>query len=363
MFCICMPKVAEMAAGIQVPPVAIQMPPLPAGAAGLAAAAGIAAAVNVTAEMAASGALDAVLSAELPPFSLEAVLAMESMAQVGASLGIEMTSPSAAMDLSLAAGALNIAAPALGDLGGALGAAMEPLGGLPMALGINAAIESSLGIDMAAPGAAAALEASLAAALEASLAMSGTLGLSAAGGGSFAMELALAARALNAALALGFNPAAPGEFAAALEMAGGLEVPPLAMSAGEMGEVSAGLSDFGLVSGAMGGQPMEMALPAMEAGAAALAANLEAAVDASAAMAAELTGGAGGSAELAAAMSAAAEAPMPAAPALSAMEMGGLPSMGDLSVAATMAASFEAAMGTPMISGAPCPNIFCVAGR
>lgn len=361
MLCICMPQIAEIAAGIEVPSMAIEVPPLPAGAAGLAATAGIAAAANATAEMAASGALEAALVAELPAFSLDAVLALEAMANVGASLGIDMTAPSASMELSLAAGALNVAAPALGGLGGALGAAMEPLGGLPLALSINAAIEASLGINMAAPGAAAGLEASLAAALEASMALSASASLSAAA--ELAMQLGLAARALNAAVALGFNPAAPGEFAAALEMAGGIEVPPLTMSAGEMGEVSAGLSGFGLVSEAAGGMSLEAALPALQAGAAAMAANMEAAIEATAALSAELAASGGAGAELAAALSAAAEAPMPAAPALGGMELGGLPSMGDLSIAATMAASFEAAMGSPMVSGAPCPNLFCVAGR
>lgn len=361
MLCICMPQVSEMAAGLPAGLPAIDVPPLPAGAAGLAATAGMAAAVSATAEMAASGALEAMLSAELPALSLEGVLALEAMAQVGGTLGIEMTAPSAARDLSLAAGALNVAAPALSELGAALGLAMEPLSGLPMPLSINAAIQGSLGIDMAAPGAAAAFEASLAAALEASAA------ISAAGGASasmdFAMQLGLAARALNAAVALGFDPAAPGGFAAALEASGGLEVPPLSLSAEEMGEISGGLTDLGLVNQALGGGSLEAGLPALEAGAAAMAVNMEAAAGATASMAAELSGGAEVNGQLAAALAAAAEAPMGAAGDLGAMDLGGLPSMGDLSIAATLAQSFEAAAGMPMLSGAPCPNIFCVAGR
>lgn len=363
MFCICMPKVAQMAASIEAGPMSIAVPALPAGAAELAMAANAAASINAAAEMAASGALEAMLSAELPALSLEGVLALEAMAQVGGSMGIEMTAPTASMDLSLAAGALNITAPALGELGAALGPAMESLGGLPMSLAMNAAIEGALGINMAAPGAAAALEASFAAALEASAALSASGSIAASLSAEAAFAVGLAARALNAAVALGFQPGDLPSFAASLEAAAGLEIPPLSMSAEEMGEVTAGLADLGLVNGATGGASIEASLPALEAGAASIAANLEAAVDATASMTAELAASAEASGQLGAALAAAIEAPMGSAAAMGGLELGGLPSMGDLAIAASMAGSFEAAMNTPMISGTPCPNIFCVAGR
>ncbi|MCA9135732.1 MAG: hypothetical protein KDB00_03210 [Planctomycetales bacterium] len=363
MFCICMPKVAQLAATIGAGGMSIEVPPLPAGAANLAMMASVAAAINATADLAASGALEAMLSAEIPALSLEGVLAMEAMAQVGGAMGIEMTSPSASMDLSLAAGSLNITAPALGELGAALGPAMESMGGLPMSLAISAAIQSSLGIDMSAPGAAAALEASFAAALEASAALSASGSIAASFSAEAAFAFGLAARALNAAIALGFQPGDLPSFAASLEATAGLEIPPLSMSAEEMGGVTAGLADLGLINQATGGAAIEASLPALQAGAASIAASMEAAMEATASMAAELAVTAEASGQLGAALSAAIAAPMGSAAAMGGLELGGLPSMGDLSVAASMAMAFEAAMNMPMISGVPCPNIFCVAGR
>ena len=89
--------------------------------------------MNAVAAAEASGALDAMLSAEMPPLTLDAVLALEAMAQVEGQLGLNSTMPSAEMQLSLAAGALNIAAPSLTAAGAAAATAVAPAGGLPMA--------------------------------------------------------------------------------------------------------------------------------------------------------------------------------------------------------------------------------------
>lgn len=364
MKCICMPKISAFAASLQASDVALQLPAMPAGAADLAVMANTAAAMNAAGELAASGQLEAMLNAGLTPPSMEGLLAMEAMAQVAGGIGIGLTGPGAAMQLSLAAGALNLAAPAFGELGTSLGAAMEPVSGLTLPLSINAAIQAALGIDMAAPGAATALEASFAAALEASASLAGSVSMEAA------IQLGMAARALNAAIALGFQPGAPGAFAAALEASASLDVPPLLLSAGQMAELSGGLSGFGLVNQALGGASLEASSQAIEASMEALSANFDAALEATASMAAEMSAAAEANAQLGAALAAAAGGSLgagggslEAAAELGGLELGGLPSMGDLSLAATLCQSFESASGMPLLSSVPCPNIFCVAGR
>ena len=369
MQCVCAPKVAELVATMEASDVALSLPPVPAGAAELAVMANTAASLSAAAEMAAGGALEAALSAGLPAPSMEGVLAMEAMAQVGGAMGIEMTAPSANAELSLAAGSLNVAAPALGELNAAMGPAMEPLSGLPLPLSINAAISSALGISLSAPGAPAAIEAAFAAALEGAASMDIAM--------DAAVELGMAARALNAAVALGLQMGAPGgglpAFAADLAATANLEVPPLLMSAGEMGELSGGLGELGLVNAALSGGEMEATAPSIEAGMAAMSMNMEAAVEATASMAAEMNASAAMAANLGAAVAAAFGGALggggemaiaiAAAAGVGGMELGGLPAMGDMSIAATMCQSFEGATGTPLLSGTPCPNIFCVAGR
>ena len=104
---------------------AMEIPALPAGAGAAAAAASMAATMSAALSMAAS--LEAMLGLPIPALTPEGVAALEAMASVEGELGIGMTSPSAQADLSLAAGSLNIAAPTLGELGAALGPAMEPM--------------------------------------------------------------------------------------------------------------------------------------------------------------------------------------------------------------------------------------------
>ncbi|MCC9601123.1 hypothetical protein LOC67_11245 [Stieleria sp. JC731] len=368
MRCICLPKVAAMNVAVQSASFpAVAMPPLPAGAGDLAAMASAAAAINAVAQAALSGALDAVLNAEFPPVSIEAVLALEAMAQASSDLGLNLTAPNAEAQLSLAAGSLNIAAPTLSGLGESSAAAVAPTGNLPAALALGGSIQQSLGIDLAAPSLspgeiAAAIEASFAAAIEAAASLTasvaGTVSL------EMATQIALAARAVNAAVALGMDISSPGEFAATIEATAGLSVPPLELSQGEMGEISAGLSDFALVSEASGGG--EASMPSLDATAANVSAAISAAIEATASFSAELMASAEVTAMLAAAISASAELSAGAGAAASVVaeiSPPAIPGMDSLSLAGSMAGTFEAAAETPMIGDVSCPNIFCVAGQ
>ncbi len=80
-------------------------------------------------------------------------------------------------------------------------------------------------------------------------------------------------------------------------------------------------------------------------------------------MAAELNASAEVAGQLGAALGAAGDAQMAVAAELGGMDLGGLPSMGDLPLAATVCQSFEGATGMPLLSATPCPNIFCVGGK
>lgn len=369
MKCLCLPimvEVIEKLAEMQ-----LALPPIPAaepGAMGLASTASGVASLAAAGELAGTLEAAAQVTADMALPSPEALANLEAMAQVSGAFGMNLTGPSAQGELSLAAGTINVNEGALGELAAVLPPLLEPLAGLDTMLSAAASLQGSLGVNLGLPGAGAELSSALSASAEGAASVTGALDV------SVAADLGTLGRLMSASASLGIDLTQPGAGAAleaALGAAANLEVPSMSMTVPDWTSLIGLVSQFGEINS---GMSMDLMAPgadvalaanigAMEANLGTLAANLSAAADLQASMAADVSA----AAQLGLSLSGAA----PALGAdlgsltLDASALGGLdglPAMGDMSLAATFAAAFEAAFGVSPLSGTPCPNMFCTAG-
>ena len=373
----CMPKLTEFLDGLQAQAPEIQaalggLPEISASAQGaeLALMAGGTASLSAaaTAEFAAQMEAAAALTADLSMPSAGELAALEAMAQVSASFGVDMTAPSASMDLSLAAGGININSPALGELAATLPPLMAPMGNVQLALAIAGGVQGTFGVELTAPGASAELAASMEAAASAELAAK--MEMAASFDVALAAELGTLARLANASAALGFDLSMPGvamQLQAAIDASASAEVPPLMLSTPEWSNLIGLMSGFAAIESSLGvnlaapggAAALEAVMPQL----AALSANLSATMDVSASASADLSAAGSLGASLSGALPALGADVGGAAAALSAgMSLGGAAELGEISLAASFAAAFEAATGISLMSSVPCPNMFCTAG-
>ena len=381
MFCLCVTKMNEFLAGLEAPvtelsmtlpempalpdlPTLPQLPELSLLAAGLPA-------FNMA--MAMSMQMDFSMAGGLALPSAEELAGLEMMAQISGTFGISPFSMEGQAQLDLAAGSLNIAAPALGELAAILPPALPAIEGLGAAAGLVGSVEASFGVNLLLPDAMPQLELAMGE-------MSAELpSMEAALGGSmdlsFAAEMGLAARLINATAALGIDLTSPEgavELSAALDIAASLEMPPFSLTTPEwlnlislMSSLESANAAFGfpiLMPG--GAAELSLEMGSLEMGLGQLEANLGIPLEIPAMESGELAAAAEMGMELAVAAPAV-EAGMDLGCLLSAnlegLPLGSLPEMGEMSLAATFAASFEGATGIELMSGIPCPNIFCIA--
>lgn len=371
MFCLCLTKMNEFLAGIEGPvaelsstlpempalPDLLTMPQLPeltALAVGLPA---LASAMQMN--LSAAGELSLPSAGELAN--------LEAMAHLSGTFGIAPFSADGQAQLELAAGSLNVSAPALAELAVSLPPAVPATQGLGAAASLVGSVEAAFGVNLLLPDAMPQLSVAVAGM------SAGLPSMNASMDASWAAELGIAARLVNASAALGIDLTSPGgaaELNAAIEMAASLEPPVLSLSRPEWGNliglmtaVESANTAFGFPLLAPGGAAeMSMAMGSLETGLSQLEANLGVPLEAPGMESGELSA----AAEMGMNLSAAAPAAEMnlsgmASTDLGGLSLGALPEMGDMSLAATFAASFESATGVELMSGTPCPNLFCVA--
>ena len=375
MFCLCVTKMNEFLAGLEAPvtelsmtlpempalpdlPTLPQLPELSLLAAGLPL-------FNMAMQM------DFSMAGGLALPSAEELAGLEMMAQISGTFGISPFSMQGQAQLDLAAGSLNIAAPALGELAAILPPALPAIEGLGAAAGLVGSVEASFGVNLLLPDAMPQLELALGEMSAGLPSMEGAIGGSM--DLSFAAEMGLAARLINASAALGIDLTSPegaGELSAALDIAASLEMPPFSLTTPEwlnlislMSSLESANAAFGfpiLMPG--GAAELSLEMGSLEMGLGQLEANLGIPLEIPAMESGELAAAAEMGMELAVAAPAAG---MDLGCLLSAnldgLPLGSLPEMGEMSLAATFAASFEGATGIELMSGIPCPNIFCIA--
>jgi len=300
-------------------------------------------------EMAADASFDmaGAIGLELPDLS-----GLMSMAHVGGAFGFPELSADWQASLDLAAGSININAPALGELAELVAPMISPALGLQGLAGLTASVDAAFGVDLMLPDAMPQIEMAL-----------GAMDFSFAPSLDVMMELGLTAQLMAAAEGLGFE--LPGElpaFAAALDAAVSLEVPELTIPTPEWSGLIGLMSAMEEINLALGIDLMAPgAAAAIELGLPTLEANLGALEGLGLP---ELPAGAEAAASLGASLNAALPAAgmeIPAMPELGGLAIPELPAMGDMSLAAAFAASFEGAMGGELMLAMPCPNIFCIA--
>jgi len=371
MFCLCLTKMNEFLAGIEGPvaelsatlpemPALPDLPTMPQLSELTALAAGLPA-LDSAMQM------DLSAACELSLPSAGELAGLEAMAQLAGAFGIAPFAADGQAQLELAAGSLNVTAPALSELAAALPPAVPATEGLGAAAGLVGSVEAAFGVNLLLPDAMPQLSVAVA---ELS---AGLPSMGASMDASMAAELGIAARLVNASAALGIDLTAPGgaaELNAAMEMAASLEPPALSLSAPEWGNLIGLMASldsantaFGFPLLAPGGAAeMNMAMGSLETGLSQLEANLGVPIEAPGMESGELSA----AAEMGMNLSAAAPAAEMnlsgmASADLEGLPLGALPAMGDMSLAATFAASFESATGVELMSGTPCPNLFCIA--
>jgi len=334
MICICSQKLtalAELLAEIEVPEIEIPGPLMELSAMLTA---------SMSAQLGAAGTaslgLDAAAMAEVSA-------AAQAMASVEAGLGIDLTAPSAQLELDATIAALNANAEAFLGLG-----ALDPGPWLELSSLASLAmkLKFGFGVDMFSAGASLALSAALEAALAAALSAGGSMALFASAQASTSLSaMASAMGVANLGAAGGM-----GEFAAKLDLLAELSIPEIEVSIGTLMPPLAILGAIANISLGLGLNPL---LPGFGDALADLTADL------SAFGSLELP--AGLDADLSAAAEAAASADASASLDASALADFEAPELGSLTAMASFVASCEAAgfsVGMSGACGAACPMSF-----
>jgi len=370
MMCFCHIQMSEMTAGFQagLPAFAAAMPAIPE-------VGSFPQLPELTSLAVGLGAFDSAMSMTMPEMPSGLTLpspgdlaALEMLAQVSGSLGINPFGEAAASEFAMAAGSMSFNAPALSELAASLPAIAAPLAPLQPLVASIEAIEATFGINIAMEGAMPALEmqmASMAAGLPA-------LGELPAIPPPKMGELA---RLMNASASLGFDLTSPSglpDLMSAMEGLSGLPIPALSAEMPPLPPLMAALSTMESASGALGlnlmspgaGEMLAPSLPTLAANLGTLSANLGLPFSLPEATMASLSA----SAELGMAFAPALPAggmdfsglPMP--PDFSGLPTGGIPDLSALGMASALAGQFAFAAEAPILSSVPCPNPFCVAG-
>ncbi|MAI73957.1 MAG: hypothetical protein CMM01_24080 [Rhodopirellula sp.] len=349
--------VAELTATLPEMPALPSMPQLPE----LAMLAAGLPALNASMQM------DLALSMDLTLPSVGELANLEAMAQLSGAFGIAPFSIDGQAQLDLAAGSINVNAPALQELAAILPPALPAFEGLGLAAGLVGSVSAVFNVNLLLPDVMPQLSIAL------GEMAAGLPSMETAMSASFAADLGIAARLINASAALGIDLTDPGgaaELSAALELAANIEAPSLSLTAPAWGNLIGLMSSVDAANAAFGiplllpGSAMEMSMSmdALEAGLGQLEANLGMPIELPEMESGELSAAAELGMQLAAAVPSAGMdfSGIPSF-SLGGLPLGGLPEMGDMSLAATFAASFESATGVALLSGIPCPNLFCIA--
>lgn len=303
--------------------------------------------MSAMASLAASARLSASLTAS-------AVARLEALAAIKLALGINPLAVNASASLGLAIRSMNMHLPSImALLLKALQPIMQALSDLIAMLTTASIVNMTLGINLMLPGGAMKLGLALGAALRASVSASVAASVSAAA------NLAMHARLVAAASALGFNLLLPGGLAqlnAALRLSASLGLPGLNLDLGNLITLSSLLAQLAAIQAAFN---VNLMLPNAAALLAAALAPLLAALSSLAGLGIPLGLGVGAglnaSAAAAASLSASAQASLQAvASANLSAGLFGVPSLGSLGLAANLALQLGLASGTGVMQTSPC---------
>ena len=222
------------------------IPTLPAGVIcqKLSASAQASAALSAEAKFLANLAAKASLSANL---AISQVAKLEALANISNSLGINVFSPKASLQISLAIQSANLHLPSIAAiLAELLAPLIEMLAEIAKMLAAMATVNTTLGLNLAMPGVAAKLSA----AINAKLALAANLGMSAGLNASAAANLSAHMRLSAACKALGINLLSPGgipQLNAALKLAANLKAPQLSLGLSKLSALTSALAQLAAI--------------------------------------------------------------------------------------------------------------------
>ncbi|MGY8749468.1 MAG: hypothetical protein ACKVHR_15590 [Pirellulales bacterium] len=359
MSCVCKQQLNAALAGLKNLPLAALagllppgIPTLPALMIGqkLSASAQATASLSAEAKLLASLAANASLSANL---SISQVAKLEALANLSNSLGINVFSPKASLQISLAIQSANLHLPSFAALLAELLAPLiEMLAEIAQMLASMATFNTTLGLNLAMPGVAPKISA----AVNARLALAAKLGVNAGVNASAAANLSAHMRLAVACKALGINLLGPSglpQLNAALKLAAKLKVPPLSLGMSQLSALIGALAQLAAIQSML---KVNLRLPnAMQLLAAALKpllesmnaiASLKINANAAAAVAANFAASESVAANFAASASATASA------SLSGLLLPPIPQFPQLTMLANFSNQFS--LGSGIISSSPC---------
>lgn len=222
------------------------IPTLPAGliCQKLSASANASAAFSAEAKFLANLAANASLNANL---AISQVAKLEALASLSNILGINVFSPKASLQISLAIQSANLHLPSIAALlAELLAPLLEMLTEIAKMLAAMATVNTTLGLNLAMPGIAPRLSA----AINARLALAAKLGMSAGLNASLAANLSAHMRLVAACKALGINLLVAGgipQLNAALKLAANIKVPTLSLGLSQLSSLTGALAQLAAI--------------------------------------------------------------------------------------------------------------------